>query len=91
MINESVAIGRTDPDNPGSFDPENNLVLADGHTAVNWVSKPHGRFTRENKVWSIEDSGSNGETPAKQKKLRRCHWCHFGTGTVLSSQKEYPV
>ncbi len=66
---ESVAIGRTDPDNQGSFDPENDIVLADGYTAVTRVSKPHGRFTRENGVWSIEDCGSTGGTQLNNKKI----------------------
>jgi len=66
---DTVAIGRTDPDNPASFDPVTDIVLADAYTAVTRVSKPHGRFHHEHGTWYIEDCGSTGGTQLNNKKL----------------------
>ena len=69
LHHDTVAIGRTDPDNPAAFDPGRDIVLADGYTAVTRVSKPHGRFLHEKGVWYIEDCGSTGGTRLNNKKL----------------------
>jgi len=66
---DTVAVGRTDPDHQTSFDPGKDIVLADGYTAVTRVSKPHGRFLRENGIWYIEDCGSTGGTQLNNKKI----------------------
>lgn len=69
LKSDTIAIGRTDPDNLTSFDPAADIVLADGYTAVTRVSKPHGRFLRQNGIWFIEDCGSTGGTQLNNKKI----------------------
>jgi DNA-binding transcriptional ArsR family regulator len=69
LSTDTVAIGRTDPDHLNSFNPKTDIVLADSYTAVTRISKPHGRFHRENGTWYIEDSGSTGGTQLNNKKL----------------------
>lgn len=66
---DTVAIGRTDPDNKTAFDAGKDIVLADDYTAVTRVSKPHGRFRHENGIWYIEDCGSTGGTQLNNRRL----------------------
>ena len=66
---DTVAIGRTDPDEPASYNPETDIVLADGYTAVTRVSKPHGRLLHVKDFWDIEDCESTGGTQLNNKKL----------------------
>jgi DNA-binding transcriptional ArsR family regulator len=71
LKNDVVAIGRYDPENPGSFRAEADIVLSDGYTAVTRVSRPHGKFTRDKGSWFIEDSGSTGGTQLNNHKLEK--------------------
>jgi hypothetical protein len=66
---DTVAVGRTDPDNKTAFDAGKDIVLADEYTAVTRVSKPHGRFLHENGIWYIEDCGSTGGTQLNDRRL----------------------
>ena len=69
LRSDTIAIGRTDPDNQTAFNPGKDIVLADGYTAVTRVSKPHGRLLVENGIWYIEDCGSTGGTQLNNKKI----------------------
>lgn len=69
LKSDTVAIGRTDPDEPGSYNPGTDIVLADGYTAVTRVSKPHGRLLHQKGFWYIEDCESTGGTQLNNKKL----------------------
>lgn len=71
LKHDCVAIGRNDPENPGSFRAETDLVLSDGYTAVTRVSRPHGKFTLDKGIWNIEDSGSTGGTQLNNHKLEK--------------------
>ncbi|MDV2482719.1 FHA domain-containing protein [Methanoculleus sp. Wushi-C6] len=57
---ESVALGRADPDAPPRSGQE--IVLGEEYAAVTRVSRPHARLTRRQGAWFIEDSGSTGGT-----------------------------
>ena len=67
----SVNIGRLDPENRTSFDPDQDIVLSEQYSAVTRVSKPHARITREKKGWFIEDSDSTGGTQLNNKRLEK--------------------
>ena len=69
LRSDTIAIGRTDPDNQTAFNPGKDIVLADGYTAVTRVSKPHGRLLLETGIWYIEDCGSTGGTQLNNKKI----------------------
>jgi hypothetical protein len=68
---EIVNIGRTDTENSGKYDPENDVVISDSYTAVTRVSRPHGRFICENRKWFVEDTGSTGGTQLNDKRLEK--------------------
>ena len=71
LKHDMVSIGRNDPEHPGSFRPEADIVLSDGYTAVTRVSRPHGKFVREKEIWYIEDDGSTGGTQLNNHKLEK--------------------
>lgn len=68
---ESVNIGRCDPENMKSYHPASDVVFSEGYTAVTRVSKPHGRFLHKNDGWFIEDCGSTGGTQVNNKRLEK--------------------
>jgi DNA-binding transcriptional ArsR family regulator len=69
LKNDSVNIGRIDPENRAAFDPDLDIVLSDGYSAVTRVSKPHGRILHEKNGWYIEDCDSTGGTQLNNKRL----------------------
>jgi len=71
LKHDIISIGRNDPENPSSFQPDVDVVLSDGYTAVTRVSRPHGKFIRDNGTWHIEDSGSTGGTQLNNHKLEK--------------------
>ena len=71
LKNDSVSIGRNDPENRAAFDPDQDIVLSDGYSAVTRVSKPHGKVIHEKNGWYIEDSDSTGGTQLNNKRLEK--------------------
>jgi DNA-binding transcriptional ArsR family regulator len=71
LKHDQVKIGRVDPGNPASFNPDNDVVLSEGYSAVTRISKPHGKFVRTKQGWNIEDCGSTGGTQLNTKKLEK--------------------
>ena len=67
----TISIGRNDPENPSLFNPDRDVVLSDGYTAVTRVSRPHGRFVLDTGAWNIEDAGSTGGTQLNNRKLEK--------------------
>ena len=68
---DTVNLGRRDPENTKAYHPESDVVFSEGYTAVTRVSKPHGRFLHKNDVWFIEDCGSTGGTQVNNKRLEK--------------------
>jgi len=68
---DQISIGRFDPENPGSFHPDVDVVLAEGYTAVTRISRPHGRFFHDKGTWYIEDCGSTGGSQVNSQKLEK--------------------
>lgn len=71
LKNDSVSIGRNDPENRAAFDPDQDIVLSDGYSAVTRVSKPHARVIHEKNGWYIEDSDSTGGTQLNNKRVEK--------------------
>ena len=61
LRSDTIAIGRTDPDNQTAFNPGKDIVLADGYTAVTRVSKPHGRYSLKTASGILKTAGVPGE------------------------------
>jgi len=68
---DTVNIGRCDPENINAYHPGSDVVFSEGYTAVTRVSKPHGRFLHKNDGWFIEDCGSTGGTQVNNKRLEK--------------------
>jgi len=68
---DMVSVGRIDPENRTLFDPETDVVLSEGYSAVTRVSKPHGRFVKEKSGWGYEDCDSTGGTQLNNKRLEK--------------------
>lgn len=68
---DSISIGRVDPENRPAFRSDADVVLSEGYTAVTRVSKPHGRLTCKNGTWFIEDCGSTGGTAVNNKRIEK--------------------
>ncbi|HUH78695.1 MAG TPA: FHA domain-containing protein [Methanoregula sp.] len=71
LKNNTVNIGRIDPENRSMFDPEQDIVLSEGYSAVTRVSKPHGRIIRDRDRWFIEDAESTGGTQLNNKRIEK--------------------
>jgi len=71
LRNDMVSIGRIDPENRMLFDPEQDIVLSEGYSAVTRVSKPHGRIIHDRDSWFIEDSESTGGTQLNNKRVEK--------------------
>ena len=71
LKNETVNIGRLDPENWTSFDPDQDIVLSEGYSAVTRVSKPHGKIIHDKNNWYIEDCDSTGGTQLNNKRLEK--------------------
>jgi len=71
LKNDVVRIGRVDPENRAAIRPDEDIILADGYSAVTRVSKPHGKFIRDKETWFIEDCGSTGGTQVNNKRLEK--------------------
>ncbi len=71
LRNDRISIGRIDPENPGSFRQDQDVVLSDEYTAVTRISRPHGRFLMETGTWYIEDCGSTGGSQLNSRKLEK--------------------
>lgn len=69
IVEESVALGRADPDAPSR--PGQEIVLGDGYAAVTRVSRPHARLTRRQGAWFLEDCGSTGGTFVNGSEVER--------------------
>lgn len=68
---DRISVGRIDPENSGSFNPDVDVVLSEEYTAVTRISRPHGRFIREKGTWYMEDCGSTGGSQVNSKKLEK--------------------
>lgn len=68
---DTIRMGRTDPENKASSQPTSDVIFSEGYSAVTRVSRPHGRFIRKNDNWFIEDCGSTGGTQINNKKIEK--------------------
>lgn len=68
---DTIRIGRTDPENKSASLPGSDVIFSDGYSAVTRVSRPHGRFLHKNDSWYIEDCGSTGGTQVNNKKIEK--------------------
>jgi len=87
LKNDSVKIGRIDPENRALFDPEQDIVLSEGYSAVTRVSKPHGKIQKERDTWFIEDDGSTGGTQLNNKKIEKNVRAQLRDGDLLELSK----
>ncbi|HVN74086.1 MAG TPA: FHA domain-containing protein [Methanoregula sp.] len=87
LKNDSVRIGRIDPENRALFDPDQDIVLSEGYSAVTRVSKPHGLILKERDTWFIEDEGSTGGTQLNNKKIEKNVRAQLRDGDLLELSK----
>lgn len=71
LRHNQVNVGRIDPENPGAFHQDMDVVLSEGYTAVTRISRPHGHFHLEKGIWYVEDCGSTGGTQVNSRKLEK--------------------
>ena len=87
LKNNTVNIGRTDPENRSSFDPQQDIVLSDGYSAVTRVSKPHGRVIHDKNSWFLEDCDSTGGTQLNNKRLEKNARAPLHDGDLIELSK----
>ncbi|WP_292518202.1 FHA domain-containing protein [Methanoculleus sp.] len=85
---DSIAVGRADPDAPGRSGQE--IVLGDEYAAVTRVSRPHARITRRDGAWFIEDCGSTGGTFVNGAPLDRGARGELHDGDLVELAKGAP-
>jgi DNA-binding transcriptional ArsR family regulator len=86
LKHDQIRIGRIDPENQAAFSPD-DIVFSDGYTAVTRVSKPHGKFLRNNEGWHIEDCGSTGGTKLNNKRLEKNTRISIHDGDLIEFSK----
>jgi DNA-binding transcriptional ArsR family regulator len=86
LKHDQIRIGRIDPDNQAAFSPD-DIVFSDAYTAVTRVSKPHGKFLRNNEGWHIEDCGSTGGTKLNNKRLEKNTRISIHDGDLIEFSK----
>jgi DNA-binding transcriptional ArsR family regulator len=87
LKHDQIRIGRIDPENLAAFSPDDDIIFSDGYTAVTRVSKPHGKFLRNNKGWHIEDCGSTGGTRLNNKRLEKNTRISIHDGDLIELSK----
>jgi DNA-binding transcriptional ArsR family regulator len=87
LKHDQIRIGRIDPENQVAFSPDVDIVFSDGYTAVTRVSKPHGKFIRNNEGWHIEDCGSMGGTKLNTKRLEKNTCVSIHDGDLIEFSK----
>jgi len=69
LRNDSVRVGRIDPERPANATGDGDVEISGSYTAVTRISKPHGRFLLKKNAWYFEDSGSTGGTILNNARL----------------------
>jgi DNA-binding HxlR family transcriptional regulator len=88
IVEESVALGRADPD--AASRPGQGIVLSEEYAAVTRISRPHARLTRRQGVWLIEDCGSTGGTFVNGNEVGRGTRRELRDGDLVELAKGAP-
>jgi len=87
LDNDTIRIGRIDPEKKAQTNPREDLVLSQGYSSVSRVSRPHARLVRDKKTWSIEDCGSSGGTSINKTPLGQNHLVPIHDGDLIELSK----
>jgi pSer/pThr/pTyr-binding forkhead associated (FHA) protein len=69
LRNDTVRVGRIDPERPVDATGDADVELSGAYTAVTRISKPHGKFLAKKNAWYFEDCGSTGGTVLNNARL----------------------
>ena len=87
LRNDSVRVGRSDPERPAGATGNSNVEIAGSYTAVTRISKPHGKFLQKKDGWFYEDCGSTGGSMLNNVRLERNTPVRVHDGDLLELAK----